>query len=161
MKAAVFIAPNSPLEIRDYPLLPVAAGMTRVSLLTSGLCGTDLHIWEGALAMSPPVIPGHEYLGRIEEIGEGDTRDCLGQPLKVGDQVVVNVIEACGCCHLCETGGDASCLNLLASLTYIKSPEFPPHFHGGELFPDAFSPQTARQGAHGGGGGVPLRRTDG
>ncbi len=131
MKAAVFIAPNQPLEIREYPLLPVTAGMARVSLLTSGLCGTDLHIWEGALTVPTPVIPGHEYLGRVEEIGAGDARDCRGAPLAVGDRVAVNVVEACGCCHLCETGGDASCLHLLASLTYIRSPEVPPHFHGG------------------------------
>lgn len=131
MKAAVFQAARQPLEIREYPLLPVEAGMTRLSLLTSGICGTDVHIWDGALGIPGPVILGHEYLGRIEEIGTGDAVDCLGQPLAVGDRAAVNVIESCGCCRLCESGGDASCLHIMDSLTYTKSPEIPPHFHGG------------------------------
>ncbi len=131
MKAAVFLAARQPLAIHDYPLLPVEAGMTRLSLLTSGICGTDVHIWEGALGIPGPVILGHEYLGQVEEIGAGDAVDCLGQPLTPGDRAAVNVIESCGCCRLCASGGDASCLHLMETLTYTQSPEIPPHFHGG------------------------------
>ena len=131
MKAAVFIAPHAPLEIREYPLSDPAPDTAVVALESSGICGTDLHIWEGALAIPGPIILGHEYLGHVQALGEGEHADCQGAPLAVGDRVAVNVIEACGHCPLCATGGGASCLHLLETLTYTCSPDIPPHFHGG------------------------------
>jgi D-arabinose 1-dehydrogenase-like Zn-dependent alcohol dehydrogenase len=131
MKAAVFIESNQPFAIRDYPSSDPAPAMSLVSLVASGLCGTDIHIWEGAIAFKGPMILGHEFLGRIEAIGEGDPIDCLGNRMAVGDRVIVNVIEPCGTCPLCTTGGAASCVKLGDSLTYTRSPEKPPHLHGG------------------------------
>ena len=131
MKAAVFVDRNQPFEIRDYPLCDPTPGKSIVSLEASGLCGTDIHIWEGAIAFDGPMILGHEFLGRIEVIGEGDPIDCLGNRVAVGDRVIVNVIEPCGTCPLCTTGGAASCVKLGESLTYTRSPEEPPHLHGG------------------------------
>ena len=88
MNAAVFIAPRAPFEIRDYPLADPAPGMASVLLEASGLCGTDVHIWEGALAMAGPMILGHEFLGRIQALGDGPRVDCFGAPLAPGDLVV-------------------------------------------------------------------------
>lgn len=131
MKAAVFIAPHAPFEIREYPSGSPAPNTALVSLESSGICGTDLHIREGALAIPGPVILGHEYLGRVRALGEGEQTDALGAPVRVGDRVAVNVIESCGHCPVCATGGEASCLHLMETLTYTRSPEEPPHFHGG------------------------------
>ncbi|HEX2950113.1 MAG TPA: alcohol dehydrogenase catalytic domain-containing protein [Armatimonadota bacterium] len=131
MKAAVFIAANTPLEIRDYAVTPTMADHALVTLETSGVCGTDIHIWEGAIPLTGPVILGHEYIGRIAEFGAGARQDCLGAPLAIGDRVAVNVIEPCGQCLLCKTGGAASCLHLGESLTYTRSADEPPYFHGG------------------------------
>lgn len=130
-KAAVFISAGTPLEIREYPRTTPEPGMARLGLLASGICGTDVHIWEGALPMQGPVILGHEYIGRVEALNGLQHKDCLGEPLQLGDRVAVNVIEPCGHCPLCQTGGDASCLHLMDSLTYTQSPDVPPHFHGG------------------------------
>jgi 5-exo-hydroxycamphor dehydrogenase len=77
------------------------------------------------------MILGHEFIGRVQSLGDGDHLDCLSQPVRVGDRVVVNVVEPCGQCILCKTGGAASCLNLINTLTYTRSPDGPPHFHGG------------------------------
>jgi len=131
MKAAVFVERNKPFEVREYPLLEPGAGMASLRLETSGLCGTDMHIWEGALAFQGPLIIGHEFLGRVHALGTGEHVDCLGEPLQVGDRAAVNVIEACGECPLCTSGGAASCIHLGETLTYLRSPEEAPHFHGG------------------------------
>jgi 5-exo-hydroxycamphor dehydrogenase len=130
--------------------------MAVVELVTSGICGTDVHIWEGALAMPRPVIPGHEFLGRVSALGaDAEARDCMGEPVKVGDLVAVNVIEPCGKCLLCRTGGAASCLFLGESLTYTRSPDEPPHLYGGyaeatvcpirylHRLPDGLAPEVA------------------
>jgi threonine dehydrogenase-like Zn-dependent dehydrogenase len=154
-RAAVFVKAGADLEIHEYPVLPPAQGMAVVRLVSSGICGTDVHICEGAIPFEGPMILGHEFLGRVESLGapvamlDDDESsacstnpayagcssqmscDCMGEPVRVGDLVAVNVIEPCGECLLCRTGGAASCLNLFASLTYTRSPEEPPHFHGG------------------------------
>ena len=131
MRAAVYLAANEPLSIREYPLTDPAAGMAVVDLVASGICGTDIHIWEGALAIPGPMIPGHEFLGRIRALGEGDNLDCFQQPVQIGDLVIVNVIESCGDCPLCQNGGAASCVHLGESITYTHTPKEAPHFHGG------------------------------
>ena len=134
-EAAVFVNSGHPLEVRSYPVLQPEPGMAVVDLVSSGICGTDVHIWEGAIPFAGSIILGHEFLGRVRALSPSGANaaaeDCLGRPVHVGDLVAVNVIEPCGQCLLCRTGGAASCLNLLASLTYTRSPEEPPHFHGG------------------------------
>lgn len=131
MKAAVYTGPHQAFALQEYPLLALEAGMAAVTLETSGLCGTDVHIWEGALAFPGPLIIGHEFIGRVHALGAGTAVDALGQPVAEGDRVVVNVADPCGHCALCTSGGSASCLNLFASLTYAHSPDEPPHLHGG------------------------------
>ncbi len=110
MKAAIFIKANSPLHIREYPQTDPQPGQALIQLETSGLCGTDIHIWDGAIPMQDKVILGHEYIGRIEAFGTGERFDCLGTSLEIGDLVAVNVIDPCDKCLLCLTGGAASCL---------------------------------------------------
>ncbi len=131
MKAAVFVEKNKPFEIRDYAAAPPEADMAVVALECSGICGTDVHIYEGAIGFAGPLIIGHEFIGVVKELGAGHKVDCFGKAVKVGDRVIVNVIEPCGRCRCCITGGGASCLNLAKSLTYLKSPAEAPHFHGG------------------------------
>jgi len=133
--AAVFEKAGQPLQVREYPLLTPEADMASVDLVCSGICGTDVHIWEGAIAFSGPMILGHEFLGRVRALGKPEAQaaptDCMGQMTRVGDLAAVNVIEPCGECLLCRTGGAASCLRLAESLTYTRSPEEPPHLFGG------------------------------
>ena len=131
MKAAVFMAKGQPFEVREYPLDAPSEGMAAVLLERSGICGTDVHIWDGAIGFAGPMILGHEFIGRVHALGAGATTDCLGAPLAAGDRVIVNVIEPCGKCVPCRTGGSASCLHLADSLTYLKAPDKAPHFHGG------------------------------
>ncbi len=134
-KAAVFVEAGRPLDVREYDVAEPDEGMALVEMVSSGICGTDVHIWEGALGIRGPIILGHEFLGRVAALGapvrSTPPTDCLGRPVAVGDLVAVNVIEPCGNCLLCRTGGAASCLHLMESLTYTRSPDEPPHLHGG------------------------------
>ena len=78
MKAMVLQAPakveSAPLQLRDVPTPKPGAGEIRVRVHVCGVCRTDLHVVEGDL---PPrrdrVIPGHQVVGVVDELGEGCT----------------------------------------------------------------------------------------
>lgn len=74
-KAAVFVGPARPMEIREYPVVsPDDAGVL-MQLVHSGICGTDIHILEGSLPIPPQFIPGHEFIGRVIETGPNARTD--------------------------------------------------------------------------------------
>jgi D-arabinose 1-dehydrogenase-like Zn-dependent alcohol dehydrogenase len=125
-KAAVFTHVNQPFEIKSYETVKPQKGTALLSLIASGICGTDMHIHTGKLALQPPMILGHEFVGSIEDISEDDS---MLYGLKKGDAVIANVATPCGECLLCKNGDDANCLNF--QVTYTKSPYAAPHFFGG------------------------------
>ncbi len=127
--AAVFVGPGRPMEISKYPVVEPAAGQVRLRLERSGICGTDVHIAQGRLAVPPPLVLGHEFVGRIEALGEECARDGLGNPIAVGDAVIACVAIPCGKCFNCSAGETASCLSF--GVTYVADPDKPPHFLGG------------------------------
>jgi len=129
-KAAVFVGIQQPLEIRTYPILAPRPGEVRLSLVSSGICGTDIHILNGRIPVPAPLILGHEFVGRVEAWGgRRPPRDGLGRALKKGDLAVACVAIPCGRCFNCRRGETASCLNF--GVTYVKDPSQPPHFYGG------------------------------
>ncbi|GAB3497997.1 alcohol dehydrogenase catalytic domain-containing protein [Nocardiopsis coralliicola] len=75
-----------------------------ISVTSSGLCGSDLHLYEPlAPFMTPGDILGHEPMGIVEEVGT----DVAG--LSVGDRVVVPFQIACGHCGFCTEGLPTQC----------------------------------------------------
>ena len=106
-KAAVFMGANKAFEVRDFLITPPPVGMAKSELIASGICGTDIHIQRGKLACGCPSIIGHEFVGRITELPEGDTKG-----LKVGDAVIADIAVPCGKCPLCLDGDDANCVNM-------------------------------------------------
>ncbi len=128
--AAIFKGPNAKFEIRKYPVGSPEIGNVLLNLEYSGICGTDIHICNGKLQMPPKeLIIGHEFTGRIESIGGSGAKDALGNPVKVGDAVIACVAIPCEKCFCCGHGELSSCMNF--GVTYLKSPEEKPHFHGG------------------------------
>jgi threonine dehydrogenase-like Zn-dependent dehydrogenase len=75
-----------------------------------GICGTDLKILEipPGHPATPGTILGHEFVGRIEAMGEG-VRD-----LALGQRVIIDADPKCGVCDPCRAGRPASCLNTRA-----------------------------------------------
>ncbi len=124
--AAVFTGPNAPFELKEYDVLPPPEGYARLKLISSGVCGTDLHIHRGKLPVGAPSIIGHEFIGRIDAISEADAAK---SGLKVGDAAIVYIACPCGTCVLCHDGDDANCVNM--GVTNSGNPETPPHFWGG------------------------------
>ncbi len=105
--AAIFTGIDKPFELREYPVTKPSAGTAAMSLVASGICGTDLHIHSGRLGSTPDRIIGHEFVGKVEALGEGDTNG-----LAVGDYVISDIAVPCGECLLCKTGDDANCVNM-------------------------------------------------
>ena len=76
-----------------------------IEVAAVGICGTDLHILEGEFAPSLPIIPGHEFSGKIIEVGKKVTE------YKVGQLVAADPSLFCGECFYCKRARGNLCLN--------------------------------------------------
>ena len=92
---------------RDIPV--PGPGQMRVHVRTCGVCRTDLHLAEGDLEPRRNlVVPGHEAVGIVEELGSGCIR------YKIGDRVGVPwLAQTCGICRFCVDGRENLCLRPL------------------------------------------------
>ena len=74
----------------------------------AGICGSDLHIYLGDFAPRTvlPLIPGHEFSGRVERVGNQVTN------VAPGDRVVVDPAIPCGTCAACRRGFVSACPSL-------------------------------------------------
>jgi D-arabinitol dehydrogenase (NADP+) len=93
----VYDAPRS-FAVTDVPVPGVGPGEVRIKVIQVGVCGTDLHIHHGDFRAVFPLIPGHELVGVVDELGEGVTR------VRIGEQVTVNPNVFCGRCDYCLAG---------------------------------------------------------
>jgi len=99
--AAVLEAFNAPLVWREFEVLPPESGGLVVRIEAAGICGSDLHMWEGKDPRTPlPIILGHEAVGRVVAVG-GDKQDILGRPTREGDRVAWDRGVTCGECYYC------------------------------------------------------------
>ena len=80
-------------------------GEVLIKVMSSGICGTDIHILEGEYVGAYPVIPGHEFAGVVEQAGQTVSR------IKVGDKVAVEPNIACGNCSYCLKNQQNFCEN--------------------------------------------------
>jgi propanol-preferring alcohol dehydrogenase len=96
---------GQPLVMRDRPLPVPGAGEIRVRISACGVCRTDLHVVDGELPKMPlPLIPGHEIVGYVEEMGSGVIGFALGQ--RVG---IPWLGHTCGQCTYCLSGRENLC----------------------------------------------------
>jgi threonine 3-dehydrogenase len=107
MKALVKARAEPGLVVEDVPVPAVGRDDVLIRVLRTGICGTDLHIydWDGwAQANVPvPLVIGHEFVGEIAEVGS-DVHD-LGQ----GDLVSGEGHLVCGRCRNCMAGRRVQC----------------------------------------------------
>jgi threonine dehydrogenase-like Zn-dependent dehydrogenase len=97
----VLTAFGRPLEMRSFPLPRLAEGQVLVRLAASGVCGSDLHIWQGHdPRIELPLIPGHEALGWVVDTG-GTRRSMQAEPLKPGELIAWDRGVTCGECYFC------------------------------------------------------------
>jgi len=126
----VYVGAGKPLQAERFPVRPPARGDVLLRLERSGICGTDIHIHEGRLALPfSRLILGHEFIGRVVALGREGMKDGLGRKLRRGDRAIACVAQPCGTCFNCRAGDTASCLNF--GVTYFRDPQEAPHFFGG------------------------------
>lgn len=106
MKAVVWngIRKVSTENVPDPVLLNSKDAILEVNATT--ICGSDLHLYDGYIpSMVPGDIIGHEFMGRVIEVGPEV------KTLKPGDRVVVPSVIACGECYYCKQGLFSLCDN--------------------------------------------------
>jgi 2-desacetyl-2-hydroxyethyl bacteriochlorophyllide A dehydrogenase len=108
LKALVIEKPYQ-AKIREVDYPNPGNGEVTIQVVRSGICGTDIHIYEGTYMSSYPLIPGHEFSGVIHEIGPGVTG------YAVGDRVSSDPNIFCGCCEYCQTHRSNQCVNFAAT----------------------------------------------
>lgn len=94
------------LEIIERPRPQPRHGEALVRIARAGVCGTDLHIFDGSQPyFEYPRVIGHELAGHIELAAAGGA-------LKAGQQVAVIPYLACGHCVACRRGKTNCCQTL-------------------------------------------------
>ena len=94
-----------PLAWREVEEPQPAADEVRVKVTACAVCRTDIHIVEGDLELhAAPVIPGHQIVGRIDQIGQGVTRFQIGQRIGIAWLRHVD-----GTCRFCCRGRENLC----------------------------------------------------
>ncbi len=106
MRAMVLERPGEPLREVERPSPVAGPGQVRLRVAACGVCRTDLHVVDGELpGLGRPVVPGHQVVGVIEELGEGV------EELSVGQRVGVPWLGwTCGTCRFCRGGRENLCL---------------------------------------------------
>jgi 6-hydroxycyclohex-1-ene-1-carbonyl-CoA dehydrogenase len=109
MKAAVFVEPNKPLEIKNVPKPEIGPDEILVKVAACGVCHTDLHYIDHGVrtAKEPPLILGHEPSGTVAEVGSAVKR------WREGDRVVLPAVLSCGHCRFCRTGRENICESMV------------------------------------------------
>lgn len=102
MKALVKAKPERGLWIDDVPEPQVGINDVKIRVLATGICGTDLHIYEwdawAQKTIPVPLVIGHEFVGEIVEVGSNVT------DFHVGDRVSGEGHVVCGRCRNCLAG---------------------------------------------------------
>ncbi|KAL1296939.1 hypothetical protein AAFC00_004545 [Neodothiora populina] len=104
MKAVVFKGPHSvTVEDRPVPKIKEPTDII-VKVEYTALCGSELHVFRGHQPSPTGFIMGHEFTGRVHEVGSSVKN------FKVGELVVSPFTTSCGACFYCEQGFSSRCV---------------------------------------------------
>lgn len=116
MKGAQIIKTNQPLEVNEVEIPKPTNKQVLIKVIASGVCHSDLHLWEGGYAgpkgifmkvedrgVKFPLIPGHEISGKIEGLGQNVT------DFSIEESVLVYPWLGEGTCPACVTGEQNLC----------------------------------------------------
>jgi threonine 3-dehydrogenase len=109
MKALVKKSAGKGLEMEEVPVPEIGGNDLLVKVTKAAICGTDLHIWNwdewSQKTVKPPMITGHEFVGRIVAIGANV------RGYKIGERVSGEGHIVCGVCRSCRAGRRHLCTN--------------------------------------------------
>src|SRR5262245_28403007 len=105
MLATILDAPGKPLRVAELDVPKPAPGQLLIRIHACAVCRTDLHVVDGELTQPKlPLIPGHEIVGTVAELGDNVRR------FRVGDRVGVPWLGwTCGECSYCKNGQENLC----------------------------------------------------
>src|SRR5262245_13273001 len=110
-RGIVYLGPRK-VEVQsiDFPKLIAPNGRkcnhgVIVKLVSTNICGSDLHMYRGRTAAEKGTVMGHENTGEVVEVGSDV------EFIKVGDIVSVPFNVSCGRCRNCNEGYTNICLN--------------------------------------------------
>jgi L-iditol 2-dehydrogenase len=96
---ALLLSEYNRLEVVDVPLPRPGAGEVLLRVEACGICGSDVHGYDGASGRRvPPIVMGHEAAGTIAAVGPG-----VGT-FDEGDRVAPDSTIYCGECEYCRRG---------------------------------------------------------
>ena len=107
-------AADQPLVEWDFERRELRSDDVAIRITYCGVCHTDIHAWHGepSYGNTFPLVPGHEFVGEVIEVGDA-VRD-----FAVGDGVAVgNIVDSCGVCDMCLSGHEQFCAEF-PTLTY-------------------------------------------
>ncbi|WP_260703362.1 galactitol-1-phosphate 5-dehydrogenase [Edaphobacter flagellatus] len=98
MKALLLSSYNH-LELTEIPAPVAQPGELLVEVAACGICGSDVHGYDGSSGRRiPPIVMGHEAAGIVAAVGEGVTG------YKPGDRITFDSTVYCGTCEFCKRG---------------------------------------------------------
>ena len=104
MRAIVYKQPNQ-IAVEQVPDPRIEVETDAIVRITSaGICGSDLHMYEGRSPAGGGMRLGHENMGVVEQVGQAVTG------IKKGDRVVMPFNIACGTCLNCVRRETHACL---------------------------------------------------
>jgi (R,R)-butanediol dehydrogenase / meso-butanediol dehydrogenase / diacetyl reductase len=105
---ATFYEGDRNIRVGSSESVPPKSGEVQLKVSHCGICGTDLHIYHGAMdqRVTFPQVLGHEMSGSVHVIGEGVSG------FEIGENVVVMPLAPCGDCPACDAGHSHICHNL-------------------------------------------------
>jgi 2-desacetyl-2-hydroxyethyl bacteriochlorophyllide A dehydrogenase len=127
MRAVTYHGPHDlRFESVEDPVLRAATDAV-VRITQTTICGSDLHLWHGALpALDLGFTVGHEFVGVVDEVGSAVRSVC------VGDRVFVSCTLGCGSCPHCRRGFFSGCSVTTAGGTQSNILGFSAAFPGGQ-----------------------------
>jgi (R,R)-butanediol dehydrogenase / meso-butanediol dehydrogenase / diacetyl reductase len=105
---AAFFEGNRQIRIASCAPVDPGPGQVQLHVAYCGICGTDLHLFHGAMAhrLRLPHVMGHEMSGTIARVGPGNNA------WNAGDRVTVRPLDPCGDCPACRAGHSHICHSL-------------------------------------------------
>lgn len=104
MKAA-FLKDPLTIEFREIELPEPSVGEVRIKLQKVGICGSDVHLFQGHRKLDKPTIIGHEGIGIIDKVGQEVSHRYIGERVAVEPNI------PCHKCKFCLEGRGNICMN--------------------------------------------------
>lgn len=103
MKAAIYEGKQK-ISLQNIPKPAIGPNDVLLKVRAVGICGTDLHIYNGGTSVKNGTVIGHEFSGDVAAVGKAVTN------VRVGDRAVAEHVITCGKCYYCLRGKPELCL---------------------------------------------------